>query len=216
MTQSKKTTAAPAPKPLKKLVPRPAEAVKAAKQEAGVSVVTAKAKVAAPEASKPAVVPTQAPVVRKAPVKAAAAKPAAATSAAAAPAPKARAPRKPTREDETLARHQKSLAEALEKAQAIKYDQPKVMRQEVVPEKKPVKAKKVKLVRDSYAMPEAEHQQIAVLKKRLAAKGVEVKKSELLRAGFAVLTALNDAELKAVMSHIERIKTGRPSKASKK
>ena len=80
----------------------------------------------------------------------------------------------------------------------------------------PVKAKKVKLVRDSYAMPEAEHQQIAVLKKRLAAKGVEVKKSELLRAGVAVLTALNDAELKSVMSHIERIKTGRPSKASKK
>lgn len=216
MTQSKKTTAATAPKPLKKLVPRPAETAKAVSKEAKVPAATAKARGGAPEAGKPAAVATPAPAENKAPVKQAEAKPAAAASAAAAPAPKARAPRKPTREDETLARHQKSLADALEKAQAIKYDQPKVMRQEVVPEKKPLKAKKVKLVRDSYAMPEAEHQQIAVLKKRLAAKGVEVKKSELLRAGVAVLTALNDAELKAVMSHIERIKTGRPSKASRK
>lgn len=218
MTQSKKTTVATAPKPLKKLVPRPAETASAASKEAKVPAATAKARVGAPEAGKPAAVATPASTENKTPVKQVEAKPAAAASAAAAPAPasKARAPRKPTREDETLARHQKSLADALEKAQAIKYEQPKVMRQEVVSEKKPVKAKKVKLVRDSYAMPEAEHQQIAVLKKRLAAKGVEVKKSELLRAGVAVLTALNDAELKAVMSHIERIKTGRPSKASKK
>lgn len=215
MTQSKKATAAAAPKPQKKLVPRPAPSSKAVNKENKVPVAPAKA--AAPVAAKPAAVaaPTRA---KPAPAKQAEAKAAPAQVAAASPAaaPKARAPRKPTREDETLARHQKSLADALEKAQAIKYDQPKVMRQEVVPEKKPVKAKKVKLVRDSYAMPEAEHQQIAVLKKRLAAKGVEVKKSELLRAGVAVLTALNDAELKSVMSHIERIKTGRPSKASKK
>lgn len=212
MTQSKKTMAASAPKPQKKLVPRPAASSKAVTTETKAPAAPAKA--VAPAAAKPAAAAAPA-AAKPAPVKQAEAKPAAAAASAAA-APKARAPRKPTREDETLARHQKSLAEALEKAQAIKYDQPKVMRQEVVPEKKPVKAKKVKLVRDSYAMPEAEHQQIAVLKKRLAAKGVEVKKSELLRAGVAVLTALNDAELKSVMSHIERIKTGRPSKASKK
>jgi len=34
----------------------------------------------------------------------------------------------------------------------------------------------------------------------------------LLRGGIAVLAALNDAELKAVMARIERIKTGRPAK----
>lgn len=77
---------------------------------------------------------------------------------------------------------------------------------------KPPKVKKLKLVRDSYAMPEAEYAQIAVLKKKLAAQGVDVKKSELLRAGIAVLVALDDAELQTVMSHIERIKTGRPAK----
>lgn len=77
---------------------------------------------------------------------------------------------------------------------------------------KPVKAKKVKLVRDSYAMPETEYAQIYVLKKRLSGLKQEVKKSELLRAGIAVLCALNDDELASVMSHIERIKTGRPGK----
>ena len=46
---------------------------------------------------------------------------------------------------------------------------------------KPVKAKKVKLVRDSYAMPENEYAQIGELKKRLEAMSVDVKKSELLR-----------------------------------
>lgn len=77
---------------------------------------------------------------------------------------------------------------------------------------KPPKAKKVKLVRDSYAMPEAEYAQINALKKRLAGQKQEVKKSELLRAGIAVLCALDDEELSTVMSHIERIKTGRPNK----
>ena len=77
---------------------------------------------------------------------------------------------------------------------------------------KPPKQRKPKLVRDSYAMPEAEYALIAELKKRLAALGSEVKKSELLRGGIAVLAALNDAELKAVMGRVERIKTGRPAK----
>jgi len=74
------------------------------------------------------------------------------------------------------------------------------------------KAKKMKLVRDSYAMPETEYARIGELKKRLAALGSEVKKSELLRGGIALLAALNDAELKAVMGRVERIKTGRPKK----
>ena len=100
-------------------------------------------------------------------------------------------------------------------AQAINYEQPKVMRQAPAKGKKavkPVKAKKVKLVRDSYAMPEIEYAQIGELKKRLATMSVDVKKSELLRAGVAVMAALNDAELKRVMARVERIKTGRPAK----
>jgi len=117
--------------------------------------------------------------------------------------------RKATKVEETVAKHQKVLADALVQAQAIKYDQPKRAKPVAA---KAAKAKKVKLVRDSYAMPENEYAQIGGLKKRLASLGSDVKKSELLRAGIAALAALNDAELKAVMAHIERIKTGRPAK----
>lgn len=77
---------------------------------------------------------------------------------------------------------------------------------------KPPKVRKTKLIRDSYAMPDAEYARISELKKRLAALGSEVKKSELLRGGIALLTALSDPELKAVMARVERIKTGRPAK----
>ncbi len=137
------------------------------------------------------------------------------TAPVAASAPKARAPRKPTAVEQTVAKHQKVLADALVKAQAIKYDQPKVMKQEAAKPAKPerqAKARKIKLVRDSYAMPESEYARIGELKKRLAALGNEVKKSELLRGGIALLAALNDVELKAVMGCVERIKTGRPNK----
>jgi hypothetical protein len=79
-------------------------------------------------------------------------------------------------------------------------------------EAKPEKTRKPKLVRDSFAMPETEYGRIAELKKRMQALGNPVKKSELLRGGIAALAALNDAELKAVMGRVERIKTGRPAK----
>lgn len=140
--------------------------------------------------------------------------PAPATIAAAV---KARPARKPTQVQETVARHQKELADALAKAQAIKYDQPKVMKP-VPPAAKKAKPEKVekprkpKLVRDSYAMPEAEYARIGELKKRLGGLGHEVKKSELLRGGIALLAALDDGQLKAAMARIERIKTGRPTK----
>jgi hypothetical protein len=125
--------------------------------------------------------------------------------------------RKPSKEDELVAKHQKVLAEALVEAQAISYAQPVVMRQETTTEavkakKKPAKQKKIKLVRDCFAMPEQEYGRIAEVKKRLSALGYDAKKSEVLRAGIAVLAALNDAELKAVMARIDRIKTGRPAK----
>ncbi|WP_374324288.1 hypothetical protein [Azonexus sp.] len=162
--------------------------------------------------------PSPSPVVQPAEA------PAEAVAPAKAPA-KARAPRKATSVEQTVAKHQQALAEALEKAEAISYDPPQAPKaakptkasakakvEKVEKVEKPAKPKKPRLVRDSYAMPETEYAQIAMLKKRLVALGAEVKKSELLRAGIAVLAALNDAELQAVMGRIERIKTGRPAK----
>lgn len=158
-------------------------------------------------AAKPAVKPTAKAATKPA------VKPAAKPAATAATA-KPPVARKRSAVDETVDKHQKELADALEQAEAIKYDKSKHIKpvaKAAKPAKaeKPAKAKKQKLVRDSFAMPEAEYAVIGELKKRLAG---EYKKSELLRAGVAVLSALNEAELKAVMGHIERIKTGRPSK----
>lgn len=201
MTNQKKAATAVKPvaaaKPPKKLIPRtaPKTELPAASSMAEVKPVAAP-KVAIPEVATPA----------------------AAVPASVAATANPRPARKPSKEDEVVAKHQKVLAEALVMAQAINYEQPKVMRQAAVKGKKaaqpakPGKAKKPKLVRDSYAMPEAEYGKIGELKKRLTALGAAAKKSELLRGGIAVLAAMNDAELKAVMARVVRIKTGRPAK----
>lgn len=160
--------------------------------------------------------------------KAAAPKPAAAKPAAKALAkpvvkPRVRkAPSAAAAQAETDAKNQQALAEALTKAKALKIPQP--VGQPLPPPPLPGKSKKgakekvvkparkVKLVRDSYAMPETEYARIGGLKKRFAALGQEVKKSELLRAGIALLAEMQDADLKAAMAKVERIKTGRPAK----
>ncbi len=89
------------------------------------------------------------------------------------------------------------------------------------PKKKAVKAvkavkvekeKKVKVVRDSFTIPKAEFTQLADMKKRAMGLGVEVKKSELIRAGLQLLSGLQDAAFKKALSAVPTIKTGRPSK----
>lgn len=75
-----------------------------------------------------------------------------------------------------------------------------------------VKVPKLKMERDSFTMPKAEYAQFSVLKERLAKLGQPAKKSELLRAGVMLLTAMTDVSLKATMSKVPTIKTGRPSK----
>jgi hypothetical protein len=80
---------------------------------------------------------------------------------------------------------------------------------------KPIKverAPKLKMERDSFTMPKVEYAQFSVLKERLIKLGQPAKKSELLRAGIMQLTAMTDAALKAAMSKVPAIKTGRPNK----
>lgn len=77
------------------------------------------------------------------------------------------------------------------------------------------KPRKTKMVRDSFTMPEREYALIANLKKRLLGLKIEAKKSELLRAGVALLDGLKDADLLAAMARVEKVKTGRPAKSGK-
>jgi hypothetical protein len=78
---------------------------------------------------------------------------------------------------------------------------------------KPVKEKKVKVVRDSFTIPKTEFTQIADMKKRAMTLGVEIKKSELIRAGLQIISGLPDASFKKALAAIPTVKTGRPSKA---
>jgi hypothetical protein len=80
---------------------------------------------------------------------------------------------------------------------------------------KPVRAKKAKLVRDSFTMPENEYAAIALLKKRCLGVGLPAKKSEILRAAVAGLARLSDASVATAIRKLEAIKTGRPAKAAR-
>jgi hypothetical protein len=75
------------------------------------------------------------------------------------------------------------------------------------------KPKKIKMVRDSFTMPENDYAQLAELKKKCLQGGVHVKKSELLRAGLQSLSRMPAAALIEAMEQVEKIKTGRPAKS---
>lgn len=74
----------------------------------------------------------------------------------------------------------------------------------------PVKPAKVKLVRDTFTFPQTDYEQLGQLKKRAVKLGQDTKKSELVRAGLALLSQLDDAALLVALSGVERLKTGRP------
>jgi hypothetical protein len=78
--------------------------------------------------------------------------------------------------------------------------------------KKLKKENKIKVVRDSFTMPQKEYQKIAEIKAICMKARMHVKKSEVLRAGLKALAKLNDTQLKRSLSELEKIKTGRPKK----
>jgi hypothetical protein len=75
-----------------------------------------------------------------------------------------------------------------------------------------LKAKKLKLVRDSFAMPKLEYHVLEELKLRSGMLGKLIKKSELIRAGIKALASFSDANFLAALKDVPTIKTGRPAK----
>lgn len=69
-----------------------------------------------------------------------------------------------------------------------------------------------KLVRDSFTMPQADFELVALLKARALEFKRPTKKSELLRAGLHALNRLNDEALQAALESLTPLKTGRPKK----
>ena len=76
---------------------------------------------------------------------------------------------------------------------------------------KPAKAKKPKLVRDSFTIPKAEYVVLDELKQRATALAHPIKKSELLRAGIKALAAMSDTGFLSALDQVPAIKTGRPA-----
>ena len=78
---------------------------------------------------------------------------------------------------------------------------------------RPAKSKS-KPVRDSFTMPQADFDLVAALKQRALGFQRPAKKSELLRAGLHVLSALDDTGLRAALESLTPLKPGRPKKGS--
>lgn len=115
------------------------------------------------------------------------------------------------------------LAAATQKTAAVKQLAKKPVPAKIAiskPEKKNKKARKtdselevkVKVVRDSFTMPQNDYAKIGELKQACLKAGIHAKKSELLRAGLHALCKLSAAQLKQAIAQMEQIKTGRPKK----
>ena len=75
-----------------------------------------------------------------------------------------------------------------------------------------VKDKKVKVVRDSFTIPKNEFAQLGDMKKKALSLGLDIKKSELIRAGLMLLNAASDVAFKKALAAVPTLKTGRPGK----
>jgi hypothetical protein len=91
----------------------------------------------------------------------------------------------------------------------------KTVKKAVQPKKAEKKPAKQKVIRDSFTMPENEYRVLSEIKKKCLAGGIDVKKSELLRAGLQTLAGMTQAVLKKQLSKLPEIKIGRPAKQAK-
>jgi len=110
----------------------------------------------------------------------------------------------------------RGTAQAAQAANAAKKAVTKAPASSVAPvpalPEKPPKPAKLRLVRDSFTMPEADVALLAVLKARALGMGRATKKSELLRAGLQLLNQQEPKVLMAALERLQPIKTGRPKR----
>ena len=148
---------------------------------------------------------------RAAPAAASTAKPAKSAKAVTKPA-KPVAPTRPAAKTSVKA-VVKSAAKALSSTSARKPAAPRTTaRPPVVPivERMPAREARPALVRDSFTMPEGEYAVLLEVKQACLRAGIDVKKSELLRIGVALLGQLDVATLQGVLAALPQLKTGRP------
>ena len=69
-----------------------------------------------------------------------------------------------------------------------------------------------KVERDSFSMPAREHKRIKALREALGKEGVLVSKSELLRAGLALLAARDTGEIARLVAGLPKVEKGKRKK----
>jgi hypothetical protein len=72
----------------------------------------------------------------------------------------------------------------------------------------------VKIIRDTFTIPENDHHLIRAAKLRCMRAGVEASKSEIVRAGLKLLAEISDEQLIETIDKLVRLKVGRKSSAS--
>ncbi len=77
---------------------------------------------------------------------------------------------------------------------------------------KAAKTVKTKLIRDSFAIPEKEYAALVAVKKTCLKAGLEIKKTELIRIGIALVNTLTTAKIKTAQAKLTQISAGRPKK----
>lgn len=77
---------------------------------------------------------------------------------------------------------------------------------------KATKTVKTKLIRDSFAIPEKEYAALVAVKKTCLKAGLEIKKTELIRIGIALVNDLTTAKIKTAQAKLTQISAGRPKK----
>ena len=74
---------------------------------------------------------------------------------------------------------------------------------------KPPKEPKEKAVRDAFTFPPGDHALFAIIQKKALEAGVQINKSEIIRAGLHLLNVMSNKDLVRALGQIEKLKTGR-------
>jgi hypothetical protein len=112
-------------------------------------------------------------------------------------AKKTKTSKKPVKAKPLAAKPASTMKPDKKAAKLVKNDQAQKLKPLKEADKKPPK---LKIIRDTFSMPESEYNLIAVLKKQCLAAKVAVKKNELLTAGLKALSGMSQSNLNKLLS----------------
>jgi len=111
----------------------------------------------------------------------------------------------------SLSVEEKSVQDRFEKAETLLGDNKGEDKRDISSGKTKTRPpEKIKVVRDSFTMPQTDYELITALKKRSLESGIQTTKSEILRAGLLALNQMTNVEFISKIETVEKIKTGRP------